>query len=104
MIWVAVLGGSISCFALKLLGYVIPERFLAHPNIMRVTALIPVAFLAALMPVQTLIGGDGQLVIDARLAGMLVALIALILRVPFLGVIVLASVTAALTRATGLMP
>lgn len=104
MIWVAVLGGSISCYLLKLLGYVVPERFLENPGVLRITALIPVAFLAALMAVQTLAGSGGTLVIDARLAGIAAALIALMLRLPFLGVIGLAAVAAALTRAAGLLP
>jgi len=46
---------------------------------------------------------DGQaLVIDARLAGVAAAVIALLLRAPFLVVVLVAAVTAAVLRAAGL--
>ena len=66
-----------------------------------VAALLPSAMLSALVAVQTF--GSGQsLVIDARLAGVAVAVVALVLRAPFLAVVLAAAITAALLRATGL--
>ena len=66
----------------------------------RVAGLLPVALLAALVAVQTF--ADGQnLVIDARLAGLAAAVIALVLRAPFLVVVLVAAVTAAVLRAIG---
>jgi hypothetical protein len=45
---------------------------------------------------------DGQaLVIDARAAGLAAAVVALVLRAPFLAVVLIAAVTAAVLRATG---
>lgn len=59
--------------------------------------LLPAALLAALAMVSTV--GDGQaIVLDARVAGVLVAGIALWRRAPFVVVIVLASAATALTR------
>jgi hypothetical protein len=56
--------------------------------------------LSALVAVQTF--GDGQsLVIDARVAGVAVAVVALLLRAPFLVVVLAAAISAALLRALG---
>jgi hypothetical protein len=65
-----------------------------------VAALLPIAMLSALVAVQTF--GDGQsLVIDARVAGVAVAVVALLLRAPFLVVVLAAAISAALLRALG---
>lgn len=101
MIWPAVIIGSIGCYLLKLAGYVIPERFLQGERLRRLTAMMPIALLAALVAVQTFSVGTA-LVIDARLAGLAAAIIALVLRAPFLVVVVVAAITAAVLRATGL--
>jgi hypothetical protein len=59
-----------------------------------------VALLAALVAVQTFDGG-GRVVLDARAAGLAAAVLALVLRAPFLLVIVIAAATAAALRALG---
>jgi uncharacterized membrane protein len=100
-LWTAVLAASALAFALKYLGYVVPARWLEGPRISRVTSALPIALLAALVAVQTLTGEDGALVLDARLAAVAVALVALALRAPFLLVVVLAAGVAALLRAVG---
>jgi branched-subunit amino acid transport protein len=62
-----------------------------------VALLTPVALLSALTAVQ--IFGEGQgLTIDARAAGLVFAVGALLLRAPFLVVVVGAAVVAALLR------
>lgn len=101
MIWFAVLAGSLGCYAEKLVGYFLPRSVLENTAVRRVAGLLPVALLAALVAVQTFAVGQ-TLVIDARLAGVIVAVIALMLRAPFLVVVLVAAVTAALLRATGL--
>ena len=98
--WPAVLLASVGCFLLKLTGYVVPRQLLDNPRVSRVTTLIPVAMLASLVVVQT-VGVGQSVVIDARVAGVAVAAVALLLRAPFLLVVVLAGVTAAALRATG---
>lgn len=101
MIWFAVVAGSLGTYAEKLLGFLLPHSVLDNERVRRIFGLLPVALLAALVAVQTF--ADGQsLVIDARAAGLVVAIIALILRAPFLVVVVLAAITAAVLRATGL--
>ncbi|MHB1067906.1 MAG: AzlD domain-containing protein [Candidatus Nanopelagicales bacterium] len=101
MIWAAVLAGSIGTYLLKLVGYLLPAGVLERASVRRVAGLLPVALLAALVAVQTFASGQ-SLVIDARLAGVAIAVVALLLRAPFLVVVLAAAASAALLRATGL--
>jgi hypothetical protein len=98
--WIAVLVASAIAYACKLAGYTVPPRWLAHPRIIRVTAMLPAALLAALVVLQTFSAGT-RLVLDARAAGLAVAILALLARAPFIVVVVLAAGTAALLRAAG---
>jgi uncharacterized membrane protein len=100
MIWFAVVAGSLGCYLEKLAGHLLPHSVLENASIRKVAGLMPVALLAALVAVQTFADGQ-QLVIDARVAGVAAAVVALLLRAPFLVVVVVAAVTAALLRATG---
>jgi branched-subunit amino acid transport protein len=101
MIWLAVVGCAAGCYALKLAGMSVPERALEHPVLRRVADLLPVVLLAALVAVQVLVSGgpDGpELHVDARLAGLGAAFVALLLRAPFIVVVLVAALTAALLR------
>ncbi|CAN5159845.1 hypothetical protein BH24ACT10_BH24ACT10_19380 [soil metagenome] len=98
MIWAAVLVASAGCFALKLTGWSVPARWLAGQRLQRAAVLLPVALLAALVVVQAF-AGERALVLDARAAGLAVAALLLVLRAPFLLVVVAAAVTAAVLRA-----
>ncbi|HEY7721273.1 MAG TPA: AzlD domain-containing protein [Pedococcus sp.] len=100
-LWTAVLVASALAFGLKLLGYVVPARWLEGPRTSRVTSALPIALLSALVAVQTLTDPSGSLVVDARLVAVAVACVALALRAPFLLVVVLAAATAAFLRALG---
>ena len=95
--WTAVILASIGCYLLKLAGLSLPERVLGHPTIERVADLIPVALLAALVAVQVMADGT-SLTVDARVLGLGFAVVALLLRMPFLVVVVGAAVVAALAR------
>jgi branched-subunit amino acid transport protein len=97
MTWWAILGAGLGCYLLKLAGLSLPARVLEHPVVERVADLIPVALLAALVAVQVFATG-GSLALDARAAGLGAAVVALLLRAPFLVVVVVAAVTAALLR------
>ena len=96
-LWVAVIVTAVGCYLLKLAGLSVPEAVLEHPVVERVADLLPVALLAALVGIQVFADGSA-LVIDARLAGLAVAVVALLLRAPFLVVVLLAAGTAALLR------
>jgi hypothetical protein len=99
--WIAVLVTAACCYALKLAGLTVPQRVLARPRAQRFATLVPVALLAALIAVQAF-GRGRTLVIDpAPLAGLGAAVVALVLRAPFLVVIVAAAATAAALRALG---
>jgi hypothetical protein len=98
--WVAVLVASLVAYATKLAGWLVPPRWLEHPVVLRATALLPPALLAALVVVQAASSGR-HLVLDARAAGLAVAAVALLARAPFVAVVVLAAVAAAAVRAFG---
>lgn len=100
-LWIAVLVACAIAYLLKLAGYLVPESALAHPTVARVTTLLPVALLTSLVVTQAFVTDVGSIVLDARAAGVGVAVIALVLRAPFLLVVVLAAATAALIRAMG---
>jgi uncharacterized membrane protein len=97
MMWTAVLVTAVGCYLLKLAGLSVPAVVLEHPLVERVADLIPVALLAALVAVQVFADGP-TLVLDARLVGLAVAVVALLLRAPFLVVVCAAALAAALVR------
>jgi uncharacterized membrane protein len=81
----------------KLAGLSVPQTVLEHRVTLAIAALIPVAFLSALVAVQTFADG-ARLVLDARLVGVGVAAILLSLRVPFLPMLIAAAASTALVR------
>ena len=97
MIWVPLLVASAACYAIKLAGLSLPQRFLQDPRLQRTVPLLPVALLAALIAINTFSSGT-HLVIDARAAALVVAGAAVLLRAPFLLVVASAAATAALVR------
>lgn len=97
-LWIAVLAACVLSYALKLSGYLVPERALADERVRRITPLLPVALLSALILSQSLLDDAGGLTLDARAAGLAVAAVALLARAPFLLVLVLAAVSTALVR------
>lgn len=99
-LWNAVLVASIVCVALKTVGYLIPPRWFEAPAPSRITDLLTVALLAALVAVQTL-GAGQDVVVDARVPALLAAAGLLLLHAPFLVVVVAAAVVAALLRLWG---
>lgn len=98
MIWAAVLATCLGCYLLKLAGLALPPSVLERDTVRRVADLLPVALLASLVVVQAATDGR-QLALDARLVGLAAGAVALLLRAPFLVVVVVAAGTAALLRA-----
>lgn len=94
-LWIATLGASAICYLLKILGYSLPESTLNNPRIQRVNTLIPIVLLSALVAVQTLTI-DSEVVVDHRLIGVLVAAIALKMRVSFPIMMISAALSSAL--------
>ena len=97
MTWAGLLVASAACYGLKLAGLSLPQRWLQDARIQGTVQLIPVALLAALVATQTFSTGQ-HLVIDVRAASLVVAIVAVLLRAPFLVVVAAATATAALLR------
>ena len=96
-LWGWILLACALSYAIKLLGYSLPARWLQSPRMTQVAASLTVALLAALTVMNTLASGT-QIVWDARLGALLAAALALWLRLPFLAVVVLGAVAAAVLR------
>ena len=87
--------------AIKALGPMLLGGKQLPPSSTVVVALLAPALLAALVAVNTL-SGDRELVIDARLPGVLAAAVAIKLRAPVLIVVIVAAlVTAGVRAVTG---
>ncbi|HZJ07881.1 MAG TPA: AzlD domain-containing protein [Nocardioidaceae bacterium] len=97
MMWAAIILTGIGCYLLKLGGLSMPAAVLERPAVERIADRMPVALLSALVAVQVFASGS-HLVLDARLAGLAAAVLALLLRAPFLVVVLVAALTAALIR------
>lgn len=100
-IWIAIGLTAVGCYLVKLLGLLVPAGALERPLVQKLSALLPVALLAALTAQQAVGGPDGALVADARLAGLAAAGLALVLRAPFLVVIGAVVAVTAGVRALG---
>lgn len=100
-IWITVLGASLGCYLLKILGVAIPKHFLERPLVNEITKLLPIALLSAIVAIQTL-GQNQGLAIDARLPALGASIIALRFKAPFVMVVVIAAVVAAGLRYFGL--
>lgn len=47
-VWIAIVVTAVGCYAVKLIGRMVPEGVLERPLVQRLAALLPVALLAAL--------------------------------------------------------
>jgi uncharacterized membrane protein len=97
MIWAPLLVACAACYAIKLAGLSLPQRWLQDPRIQRTVPLLPVALLAGLIAINTFSSGM-HMALDARAPALAVAGAAVLLRAPFLVVVVAAAATAALVR------
>ena len=92
----SVLGAtSALCFAMKLLGHLVPQSWLANARLQRINALIPICLLSAPVVAEGLVVKT-HVVLDHRLAGLGMALAALFAKAPFPVVVVAAAATSAL--------
>ena len=98
-LWVPVLLACAGSYLIKLAGLSLPSSVLADPRVQRVTTLLPVAMLSALVLVQLVDGGGGRYAVDWRVVvGVAAGAVALLLRRGFLVVFVVAVVVTALLR------
>ena len=98
--WGWVLVASLACCATKLAGLLMPRRLLDDERTVLTMAGMTVGVLAGLIGVSTFATGS-TVTVDARVASLVVAVVALRLRTPFLLVVVLGAAAAALVRLAG---
>lgn len=92
--WVSLLVTSALVFIIRFAGYLVPEKYLTNPTALRINTLIPIALLSALVAVQSFTD-KASIIIDQRMAGLGVAVIALLLKAPFPIVVIGAAATSA---------
>ena len=87
-LWGFILLACVATYLTKLAGYAVPARWLQNPRMARVAGAITVALLSALTAMNTFADGTA-LALDARLAALAAAALALWARLPFLLVVLL---------------
>ena len=98
MTWWALLTACGACYVVKLLGVSVPGRLLGDRRVAHAAGMLPVGLLAALVATQTFTTGH-HLRVDARAAGLAVAVAAQARRAPFIVVVALAVAATAIVRA-----
>ncbi len=83
--------------ALKAVGPVLLGGRPLPEHLTGVVGLLAPALLSALVVTQVL-GGDEEIVLDARLVGLAAAVLALLLRAPLLAVVIVAAAATAVVR------
>ncbi|WP_442684049.1 AzlD domain-containing protein [Stenotrophomonas sp. JC08] len=97
MLWGWILLGCAAAWAIKFAGYLVPVRWLQSPRMSRVAGCLTIGLLASLTAMNTVSAGTG-LALDARLGALIAAALALVLRLPFLVVVLAGAAAAALLR------
>jgi hypothetical protein len=96
-IWLIVVLVGAATVGLKAVGPVLVGGRSLPPRVTAIVSLLAPALLAALVVTQA-VGGERELVLDARVVGLGAAVLALLARAPLLLVVVAAAATAALVR------
>ena len=91
---------SLAVFSWKMLGYLIPQKWITD-GIRAFSERVTVVLMTALVAVQTLVTGN-QVEFDARVPALGVAAILFALKVPYIVVVIVAAATAAGLRLLGL--
>ena len=99
-LWLWILVACVAAFLTKMLGYLVPRKWLANPRIARVAGTLTIGLLASLTVANTVATGQ-TLLLDSRLGALVAAEIALWLRAPFLVVVIAGAAAAAGLRLLG---
>ncbi|HWU45837.1 MAG TPA: AzlD domain-containing protein [Humibacter sp.] len=100
-LWFWILAACVIAFLTKLAGYLVPAKVLSNKRMTRIAGALTIGLLASLTVVNTLASGS-QLTLDSRLGALAAAAVALLLRAPFLVVVVVGALAAAALRLAGL--
>jgi branched-subunit amino acid transport protein len=95
--WLVIAAVGAATVAFKASGPVLLGDRELPPRVQDLVSVVAPAMLAALVVTQTL-GGDGEIVVDERLAGVAAGAVAIRLRAPLIAVMAVAGATAALLR------
>jgi branched-subunit amino acid transport protein len=95
--WLVIAVVGTLTMAFKAAGPVLLGKRELPPRVASVVEMLAPAMLAALVVTQT-VGGDRELLVDERLAGVAAGAVAVWLRAPLLAVMLVAGATAALIR------
>nr|WP_245192653.1 AzlD domain-containing protein [Arthrobacter pigmenti] len=98
--WLWILIACVVAYLTKLAGYLVPAKVMENPQMTRVAGTLTIGLLASLTAVNTFSTGQ-VLVVDARLAALVAAGVALWLRAPFLVVVLAGAAAAAVARLLG---
>ena len=99
-VWIVIAFVGAATIALKAVGPVILGGRQLPEGLNSVLFLLAPALLGALVVTQA-VGGDRQIVLDDRLAGLGAAVLAIALRLPLIAVVVIAAAVTAAVRALG---
>ena len=96
-LWIAILVASLAVFSWKYIGHLVPSKVLKNPKILQISSLLTIGLLAGLVGIQSFVS-RGEFHPDARVPAVLVAVILNVLKVPFVVMVALAALIAALFR------
>lgn len=100
-LWFWILAACVVAFLTKLLGYLVPRKWLTNPRIAPVAGTLTIGLLASLTMANAVATGQ-TLSLDSRVGALIVAAIALWLKAPFLVVVIAGAAAAAGLRLLGL--
>jgi branched-subunit amino acid transport protein len=96
--WTAIAVLAVGAYAFKAVGLLVLGGRTVSARLQPLVSLLPAALFTALVVQQTVVT-DGELVADARIAGVLAAAVAVWRRAPFVVVVLVAMSVTAATRA-----
>lgn len=100
-LWDWVLLAAVAAFAIKLAGYLLPQPLLDRPAFHDLAAASTVGLLASLT-VMNAVGKGQSIALDSRLLALAAGALALHFRAPYLVVVIVGGLAAALGRLAGL--
>ncbi len=98
-VWITIAALTVGTILAKAAGTLILGSRDLSPKTLNVTALVAPAILAALVVYETLAAPGGGITVDARVAGLGAALVALLARAPMIVVMLVAAAVTAGLRA-----
>ena len=100
-LWLLLIVACVVGFLTKLIGYLVPKKWLTNPRVARVAGTLTIGLLASLTIANAVATGQ-QVIVDSRLGALVAAAVALWLKAPFLVVVVVGAAAAAGLRLLGL--